>query len=80
MSFNDDDLRRLKGNLAYYGVYPGIDVCNYFDNASEIAKLVLRLEAAENVCFGIMLAHPKNETCECSLCDLLRDWRKAAGK
>lgn len=49
MSFSDKDLERLKGNLSRFGVYPGIDICNYFDEVYEIEGLVARLEEAEAV-------------------------------
>lgn len=54
MTFTDDELKRVKDNLSKFGVYPGIDICNYFDEVYEIAGLVARLEAAEN-CFDSLM-------------------------
>lgn len=76
MSFTNDDLKRLKKQIpnSKYG-FDDID----FD-LDELLALLARLEAAEQVCFGVMLAHPENETCDCSLCDLLRTWLKSKGE
>lgn len=71
MNFTDKDLQELKDWQKELGS-DGPDWPVY--------RLIARLEAAEQVCFGVTLAHPENETCECSLCDLLRAWREVSGK
>ena len=73
--FTDNDLVQLKeymadkraivyGSLAY----------------SKITDLISRLEASEEIANGFEAAHPEDENCGCSMCDLLKVWRKAAGK
>lgn len=74
--FNDGDLKRLKGNLVNFGVNPGIDICNYFDEVYEIDELVKRLEAAEEVCFHAGCGTLGRNQIRLSL----KAWRKAAGK
>ena len=82
MPFTDEDLKRVKDNLSLYGVNPGIDICNYFDEVYEIAGLVERLEAAER-CVELCAT---DENC-CNIPELGENdvspyylWRKAAGK
>lgn len=72
MSFTDEDLKRLKDDLAKM---PNIDVCNYFEADLEILALIARLEAAEKA----LESSEKSETGRINAADW-NEWRKAAGK
>lgn len=85
MTFTDNDLKQLKETLSKFGIDPGIDVCNYFEASDEIAALLSRLEAAENVVTASQALKSAeqimygNSTILREYNEALEAWRKAAG-
>ncbi len=70
--FTDEDLKRVK--------YDRFGFLESWGTDDQLAALLARLKAADDIALGVDAAHPEDENCGCSMCDLLKAWRKAAGK
>lgn len=75
MTFTDDDLKLMKMQM-----YEPDQTKQFWWPEDKLKALLSRLEAGEEIAKGIEAVHPEDENCGCSMCDLLKAWRKASGK